>query len=113
VSPAGAVALTHYDGDVVRAQVDVVSPDGAWLFLADTYDPSWRAYVDGRAARVRLANAMFRAVAVPAGHHQVEMRYEPAPLQVGAAVSLLTGLGVLGFLLVGAVCEGRARALAP
>jgi hypothetical protein len=56
---------------------------------------------------------MFRAVAVPAGHHQVEMRYEPAPVQVGAAVSLLTGLGVLGFLLVGAVCEGRARALAP
>jgi hypothetical protein len=105
-SPAGTTAITRYTGEQVVARVDAASD--AWLFLADTYDPSWHAYVDGAARPVRLANAMFRAVAVPAGHHTVEFRFEPASLQRGAAISLATGallLVVLGGSLTWSVVQ--------
>jgi len=103
-SPAGTTTITRYDGDRVTAEVDA-SAD-AWLFLADTYDPAWQAYVDGSPRPLRLANAMFRAVGVPAGHHIVEMRYQPLPLQRGAVITLLTGAGLL-LVLVG---KGVAQA---
>jgi hypothetical protein len=102
-SPAGRATVERYGGD--RVDVRVQAAQDAWLFLADTYDPSWRAYVDGQARPVRLANAMFRAVAVPAGTHTVTFRYEPWPLAWGAAISLLTGLGVLAACAVAIGCR--------
>ena len=63
-----------------------------FVVLADAYDPGWRATVDGSPAPVLRANAVFRAVAVPAGQHRIEMRYRPAAATAGLAVS---GLGLI------------------
>ncbi|HET7768175.1 MAG TPA: YfhO family protein, partial [Chloroflexota bacterium] len=94
-SAAGVATITRYSGTAVTVGASVVGTQGAWLFLADTYDRAWRAYVDGRPARVHLANAMFRAVPVPPGEHVIELRYESTALERGAAVSVATGLAVL------------------
>jgi uncharacterized membrane protein YfhO len=91
--------------------VEVAAGAPAWLFLADAFDPGWRATVDGTERPVRLANAMFRAVAVPAGRHVVVFRYEPRPLQWGAAASLATGVLVL--LAAGAGLASRLASGAP
>jgi uncharacterized membrane protein YfhO len=48
--------------------------------------------VDGEPARVYRADHLLRAVAIPAGRHTVEMRYESTALRTGIAVSLLTVL---------------------
>ena len=98
VSPAGESRIITYESD--RVVVQTAAPHDAWLFLADTWHPAWHAYVDGAPRPVRLADAMFRAVAVPSGEHVVEFRYESAPLGLGAALSLATGLVVL------AACAG-------
>jgi uncharacterized membrane protein YfhO len=50
---------------------------------------------------VRRANLAFRAVAVPAGRHVVEMRYRPATVPTGVVVSAVT-------LLAGVVAAWRA-----
>jgi hypothetical protein len=92
-SLAGSATVNGYAGTAIDLTVNATQP--AWLFLADTYDPAWRAYVDGQAVPIHLANAMFRALPVPPGAHTVTLRYEPAPLQRGATISLLTGLVVL------------------
>jgi len=103
---AGDVQVAEHAGG--RVVLAVIARAPAWLFLADTYDPAWRAYVDGRPAQVFLANGMFRAVAVPEGEHQVNFRYEPPPLERGAAVSLITGVLVLLVAAAGAVRSRRA-----
>jgi hypothetical protein len=51
---------------------------------------------------------MFRAVAVPAGEHMVEFRYEPQPLQIGAAATLATGMLLLAVTL-GALAADLGR----
>lgn len=78
-----------------RVRVEAVSARGGWLVLADAYDPGWRATVDGRAAQVLRANAAFRAVALPAGQHVVELVYRPPAVFAGLAV---TGLALLAAL---------------
>ncbi len=58
-----------------------------YVVLVDAYDPHWRVTVDGRAAPLLRANVAFRAVAVPAGTHVVEMTYRPRSLRLGLTVS--------------------------
>jgi hypothetical protein len=39
---------------------------------------------------VAVANHIFRAVALPAGEHTVEFRYESTPLRLGIAITAAT-----------------------
>jgi hypothetical protein len=94
---AGRARLVARRSDRVRLEVDASS--AAYLVLADAYDPGWKATVDGHEAAVLRANVAFRAVAVPAGTHVVEMRYRPRPVEIGALVSV----GSLAALALAAV----------
>jgi hypothetical protein len=74
----------------------VHAPQPGWLVLSDVYYPGWRAAVDGKATPVLRANYTFRAVAVPAGEHLVEMSFAPRTWHVGLLISTLTWVGLLG-----------------
>jgi hypothetical protein len=87
-SPA-ATGCTEGHVSVVRSVPGVedydVTSDGPALFVTrDSYAPGWRATVDGAATAVLRANGKHRAVAVPAGRHEVRLRY--APLHLGLAL---------------------------
>jgi len=99
----GAVRVLELRGDRVRLAAELTEP--GLVVLADAYDPGWRAWVDGRPARVLVANAAFRAVAVPAGRHAIEMRYRPSSVAVGLALS------AAGLVLV--AVAARRRRLTP
>ncbi len=70
----------------------------ALLVVSDAYYPGWQAEVDGRAAPVLRANLMFRAVPVPAGEHEVTMRYAPASWRAGLIISVATCILLLAAL---------------
>jgi hypothetical protein len=75
-----------------------LSADG-YVVLVDSYDPGWKARVDGRRVPLLRANVAFRAVAVSAGRHAVEMVYRPTAALAGLAVSGITCLAlVVAFL---------------
>ncbi len=56
-----------------RMVLDVSAPTDGWAVVSDNYFPSWKATVDGSPVKVHPANAVMRAVRVPAGNHQVVM----------------------------------------
>ncbi len=74
--------------DPERVRISVSAPAPAMLVVGDTYAAGWRAFLDGRPASLDRANLIFRAVAVPAGRHEVTMEYRPGSLLAGAALSL-------------------------
>jgi hypothetical protein len=82
------------DGRVV-AQVD--APADGYVFFSEPYYTERRASVDGRRAPMLKANLTFTAVAVPAGRHEVELRYVPSSFYVG---SLISGATVAGYAFV-------------
>ena len=97
-SRADEVAVTDYAADRIHLAAHSGAP--GLVVLSDTYDPGWRAYVDGEPAPVLVANHALRAVPVPAGEHTIELRYEPRSLTIGIAISLATVLVLVGALAV-------------
>jgi Bacterial membrane protein YfhO len=88
-----------------RLRLTVQTGAAGLLVLSEIYDPGWRAFVDGRSVPLLVADHILRAVAVPAGTHVVELRYETPALLVGSAISLAT----IAVLLTSAVLVDRRR----
>jgi hypothetical protein len=80
--------------DRVRVEADL-SANG-YVVVLEGYERGWRAAVDGVPTPVLRANAVFRAVPVSAGRHDVLLLYRPAAATAGVMVSLGAALGGLG-----------------
>ena len=85
--PPGRAEIVARRSD--RLTIDVSAPAAGVLVVTESFDPGWRAWVDGAPAPVWRANAIFRGVPVAAGDHRVEMRYRPPAVAWGAGATLL------------------------
>ena len=80
------------------------------LVLSESYDPNWKAYVDGKEVDVLTANYLLRAIPIPTGTRTVELRYESQPLKLGVAISSTSALiltAAFGGIAVSAVRRRR------
>jgi hypothetical protein len=71
----GQVSIVSYQNTEVILEVD--SPDGGWAVLNDVWQPWWYVDLDGKPAELLRADVLFRAVAVPPGHHEVRFTFRP------------------------------------
>ncbi|MBI4319517.1 MAG: YfhO family protein [Chloroflexi bacterium] len=67
----------------------------AYLVLNEVWYPGWRVFVDGQEAQLLRANYVFRAVAFPAGDHEVRFAFSPRIWQIGLAITAVTWLIVI------------------
>jgi hypothetical protein len=91
-SIAGTAAILEESEGFLRVRARAAA-DG-FLVLSDTFFPGWTAAVDGRPAGIAPAYGLFRAVPVPAGDHEVTLRYRPLSFRAGlllSAAGLLAG----------------------
>ncbi len=115
VEPLPAGARDRVSIESYRAQRRIVRADmaaaGVLVFSEHNY-PGWRARVNGRPARLLTVNGVNCAVPLPAGTHRVELRFEPAVVRWGLAVSAAAMIGALAVVVWGAL-RGRWRGSAP
>ena len=83
-----------------RVSVHVDAPADGYLFLSEPYYRERHSYLDGAQVATLKANLTFTAVAVPAGQHEVELRYSPESFYLGSAISGLTAAGCLGVVFM-------------
>lgn len=76
------------------------------LTFLDAMYPGWTATLDGKETAIFLADEAFKAIAVPAGTHEVVFRYHPARLFLGFRIA-----GVTLFIIVAALAYGAWRAV--
>ncbi|MBL8765914.1 MAG: YfhO family protein, partial [Planctomycetes bacterium] len=101
IGDVGTARIVSTDPDHLVIDVDVKRE--AYLVLADTDFPGWRARVDGHERRIERANVAFRAVALRRGDKRVEFAYEPKSVLYGGLGSALSALVWLG------LCFGAGR----
>lgn len=82
----GWVKIERYSPSEVVVEVETAVPK--LLFLSDSFDPGWQALIDGSHTRIYRADYTFRAVAVPAGKHNVRFIYRPQSFQTGTRIAL-------------------------
>lgn len=69
------------------------------LVLNNSWAPGWVATVDGQAVPLLRANYLARAVALPAGSHEVHLTYAPRSFYAGLALTGATLVGLIAALL--------------
>jgi len=96
---AGTVKITHYESKHLIMEADAKTP--AVMLRNERTGDSWNVWIDGQPGTVLRCNYIMQGVYVPAGHHIIDMKYQP-PLKL-LWVSLATlGAGILltGFVVV-------------
>jgi hypothetical protein len=95
--PTGTASVKSYGYNRINVEVNNNSP--SILILSEVYYPDWKVKVDGQPAELLRANYILRAVALPAGEHEVVFEYDTSLLKKGVTVSA-TVLGLSMLVLV-------------
>lgn len=83
--------------------------EGVAIFSEIYYPHGWQVTIDGKPAELAQANYVLRALHLPAGKHQIEMRFDPQSLHTTEGIAYTaTGLLFAGFLLA-AIFSYRRR----
>ncbi len=94
------IEMTGQKPEHIVYETSSTSPQLA-LFSEVYYPAGWNAYIDGEAIDHFRANYVLRAMALPAGNHKVEFKFEPKVVQTGSTVSLISSILVLLLLASG------------
>jgi hypothetical protein len=89
----GSAAITGETPQRVTIETDMKTP--GLIVLSDRWDPTWKAYLDGKQVPILCANHALCGVAAPAGRRELQFRYEPATLFWG---SVLSGIAIFAWL---------------
>jgi hypothetical protein len=84
------IAITSRDRPDGSLRARISANGSGVLFLSEPAYSERRAFLDGREVISARANLAFTAVAIGPGEHELELRFVPTSLYVGAAVSLLS-----------------------
>ena len=88
IDASSETRLTGYEP--THLTIETNAPTDTVLVVSEIFYPGWKATIDGRPARILLADYLLRGVAVPAGRHKVEMSYSLPSGYLGAVISIST-----------------------
>jgi hypothetical protein len=101
--PAGAqesgephLAYERVSSDEIRVKATV--PSAGYLRILESFDPGWRAMVDGAPVEILPADDAFCAVFLTPGAHDLRMTYHTPGAMAGIVLSLVS-LGLLAAVL--------------
>ncbi len=95
---ASTITMTEYNPMSVKYKADCAS-DQVAIFSEVYYQPGWNAYIDGKEVDHFQANWILRGLAIPAGAHDIEFKFEPKTYWnltlLGSIGSFILLLGVI------------------
>ena len=92
----GSITLTDYKPNQLTYSFSA-SENKLVVFSEIWTSKGWTMRIDGQESPLLRANYLLRAAMVPAGQHEIVMRYEPKIWKVGGIVSLVSSLAIILF----------------
>ena len=93
------IVLTSYAPNELKYHY-TASGDRLAVFSEIYYPDGWKAEVDGKAIDVLRADWTLRAAELPAGEHDLVMRFKPDSYAVGAGISRASSIALILLLLL-------------
>ncbi len=90
--------------------IQAITPVAATIVVRDTWYPGWRATVDGKEAKIKLVENLFRGVDVGPGQHTIIMEYYPSLVWYGLSLSII---GLLSCIIMAKINPFRQAKSAP
>jgi hypothetical protein len=72
------------------------------VFSEIYYPKGWTATIDGKEATIERANYVLRAIQIPEGEHDIEMRFEPQSYTTGRIIAYIASAIVI-LLIIGGI----------
>jgi hypothetical protein len=88
--PLPAVQVVSYRPE--RIELKTSASEAAFLVIAESWAPGWRAQLDGRLAPLYPANAAFLGLPLDPGEHRITVEYAPSSAYAALAVSAMAWL---------------------
>ena len=105
-SAQGKVELLSYHPD--KLVYSFSSPEKQLVVFSEIYYPiGWQATIDGEKADIIRVNYALRAIEVPAGDHQIVMKYELQSRKKSAIYAWIGSIAILLLLAAGVFYETR------
>ncbi len=82
-----------YEPDALTIATDAAAP--GLLVVSEVYASGWRAFVNGEEVPVLPTHHVLRGVPLPAGQHNVTLRYDPLSLRAGLWISGIAAVAML------------------
>ena len=106
IAPADSIWMTSYAPNELRYKYRSAS-EQAVVFSEIYYPEGWHAEVDGKPADIFRADWILRGIFVPAGEHEIVMRFDPPSYAVGERLSRASSITLIILLLLS--CAGMAE----
>lgn len=98
--PADSQMVAIEEWNIHSGKIKVYTDRPSQLVISEVYYPNgWKAYLDGKPTEIYRTNYILRSVSVPAGDHEIIIRYVPSDIRVGLIISILS-LAIVGFIIV-------------
>lgn len=85
IKSGGTVEIQSYEP--TRVRLNVLNQFSDSFTFTDSLYPGWKAYVDGTQTPIKPFEQAFRQIDLEPGNHQVEFRYQPDSVKIGALIS--------------------------
>jgi hypothetical protein len=70
-----------------RARILIDADQAHTLTVRETWDPGWRAFLDGKPAKIGQKSPIFMNIDIQPGQHELILTYDPAEVRAGGTIS--------------------------
>lgn len=95
-----SIQLIENKNDIINYESNAATNQFA-VFSEVYYTAGWNAFIDGKKAEIVKTNYALRGLAVPAGKHKIEFRFEPKSYELGDTLNLVSSILVYLIVLAG------------
>lgn len=105
---AATIRLVKNDNDIITYTSNSTTSQFA-VFSEVYYKAGWNAFIDGKETPIIKTNYVLRGLAVPAGKHTIEFKFEPQGYYKGRKLTTMATIALFALLAIAVVMEWRNR----
>ena len=105
---AATIQLVKNDNEIINYTSNAATNQFA-VFSEIYYNKGWKAFVDGKETPIVKVNYVLRGLALPAGKHAIEFRFEPDGYYKGKTITIISSVALILLIAAAVFAEWKNK----